>query len=604
MFGTSLNKSNASAKDSSVLSSSLSKSASNKSSISSRGKDKDKENQDLARKSSQSSVQKVKGDTGNASMNEGDTTANKESTESSADKFKKFENEGVIFKAKLIGAELVMEPRGDKMCQNSIQRLKAIIKGTNSHKRRIALKISYDGVKVCDEKSNELLHHHEVSQISYIAGDETDNRTFGYVSDVPNKAHQFICFKTSGPAITVMSVISSLFEAVLELKNKQSEKDKQPLAAVNDSASATKVNRQDSIDLIGDSGIMDGDLSMVSSNSAAAGATEQIGIVKGGGVSVDGQDKHSAVLDNLVMATSPGDSFSATPTNSSKTKKQSTIDLIFDDLFTGLTDPIIVDKNDSLISYKGPYASNAPDNNSFVCSTSYGTNCGGTMMSSNQSLDNSGAGVSRPQQQQSISSNLDSSANNIKALLGDPFSFSDPYVENYTRPIPSRQIGIRPIPKRQNSTPASGMLQPPASLPRPAPTFQSASGFPAQVQNRSLVYNHSSVSLSDAALTRQSSFNIPPPAHLSQQQQQQVPSARSISVSADPHVDRYAVFNDIDNLPSIFESSVAMSTSTTTSNINISNANASTNNNNNSSSNINSSNIFRQTNPFNDDFFA
>lgn len=142
------------------------------------------------------------------------------------DNFKRFEDEGVVFKAKLIGSELVLEPKGDKMCQNSFQRLKAIIKGTNSHKKRVVLKISYDGVKVYDEKTNEILHHHEVSQISFIASDDTDNRTFGYVGDVPNKAHQFVCFKSSGPAINVISVINSLFEAVVE-KKKQAEREKQ-----------------------------------------------------------------------------------------------------------------------------------------------------------------------------------------------------------------------------------------------------------------------------------------------------------------------------------------------------------------------------------------
>lgn len=612
MFGTNLNKSNSSAKDSSVLSSSIGKSSSSKSNsinIGIKGKDKDKENQDVAKKFSYSSSLKIKGDIGTTGSTESDTTTvgaaaqtaatNKETIESPTDKFKKFENEGVIFKAKLIGTELVIEPRGDKMCQNSIQRLKAIIKGTNSHKRRITLKISYDGVKVSDEKTNELLHHHEVSQISYIAGDETDSRTFGYVSDVPNKAHQFICFKTSGPAINVMSVISGLFEAVLELKNQQSEKDKQPIAAINDSvvATATKVNRQDSVDLIGDSGIMDGDLSMISSASATTGnLVNQAGITKGRGIGGDILDKNSStMLDGLVMASSPGDSYGATPTNISKSKPQSTVDLIFDDLFTGLTDPIIVDKNDSLISYKGNFGKGAPDNSSITCSTSYGTNGGGNMISSNQSLNNSGMSSTRPSQQPSISSNLDSSANNIKALLGDPFSFSDQYIEGHLRAIPPRQPGTRPIPKRQNSTPASSILQPPASLPRPAPTFQSSMGPSAQAPNRSLVYNHSSVSLSDAALTRQSSFNMPQQSHLSQQlqqqhQQQQVP-ARSHSVSTDPHVDRYAVFNDIDNLPSIFESSVAMSTSTTS--ISANNINANTN-----------TNVFRQTNPFNDDFFA
>src|SRR5438094_48243 len=47
----------------------------------------------------------------------------------------KFMGDGIEFKGKLIGSELVPEPRGEKMCQNSLQRLKAIVKGTKSHKK-------------------------------------------------------------------------------------------------------------------------------------------------------------------------------------------------------------------------------------------------------------------------------------------------------------------------------------------------------------------------------------------------------------------------------------------------------------------------------------
>lgn len=297
------------------------------------------------------------------------------------DKFKKFENEGVVFKAKLIGSELVMEPRGDKMCQNSIQRLKAIIKGTNSHKKRIVLKISFDGVKVFDEKTNEILHHHEVSQISYIASDDTDNRTFGYVSDVPNKAHQFICFKTSGPAMSVMSVISALFESVLERKNKQEaeSKDKKQEEQQHDNSQLIEtITSSNPIDVI--------------------------------------QPPPPKVMSD----------------NSSKAKKQD----LFDDLFGG-----------------------------------------------------------------------------------------DLVIE-------------------------------PSSLPKPAIISPTSDGFGIRSgHNRSLIYNHSSVSLSDAALTRQSTFNFQASPtqniNINQAQQQQ---QRQKQKQADGVIDRYSVFNDIDSLPSIFES--------------------------------------------------
>lgn len=334
------------------------------------------------------------------------------------DNFKRFEDEGVVFKAKLIGSELVLEPRGDKMCQNSIQRLKAIIKGTNSHKKRVVLKISYDGVKVYDEKTNEILHHHEISQISFIASDDTDNRTFGYVGDVPNKAHQFVCFKTIGPAINVISVINSLFEAVVD-KKKQAEKKKQ--------------EEKDKI-IISDDDIF----GLATETTIPSAATTGINTM-------------TATSTKAVNITSSNNAYA--PVMSQATSRA---------------------------------ASNA---------AAFATNISPSSVTSSS--------ISKDQ--------ID--------LIDDSGIMACAWPST---PIP---VAAKPTP------------------------------------NRSLIYNHSSVSLGDAPLTRQSSY-------------------ASSSVKNDSFVDRYAVFNDIDNLPSIFESTSLNSTSTL------------------------KANMFRRTNPFDDDFFA
>lgn len=424
--------------------------------------------------------------------------SNNANSTDNADKHKRFENEGVVFKAKLIGSELVMEPRGDKMCQNSIQRLKAIIKGTNSHKKRIVLKISYDGVKVYDEKTNEILHHHEVSQISYIASDDTDNRTFGYVSDVPNKAHQFICFKTTGPAISVMSVISALFEAVLERKNKAEREEKDGGKAAKDI-----ISTQDSADLIGDSGIMEGDASIISdlTNEKSTPYSQLTAPMS--------NQSAGSILDSNIIA-SPADSFNSfSNSNSNRAKQQTSTDLMFDDLFAGLSDPIIVDKNDSLISYKhGSGASQLGD----------AFNLHQQVPQQQQPIQQS-----QPQSQLQLHNQPQQSQLKQAQRIGETTAPNLPF----------------PIPRRQNQPHRAVLLPPPSSLPRPGPTMMSSSvktGEQPASHNRSLVYNHSSVSLSDAPLTHQPSFTS------------------TWSAPNNGHVDRYAVFNDIDNLPSIFES--------------------------------------------------
>lgn len=69
----------------------------------------------------------------------------------------RFEGEGVDFKAKLIGHEEVSEPRGDKICTDTMNKLKFIaqqnLRGSGIHKQRIILNINLEGLQILEEKS-------------------------------------------------------------------------------------------------------------------------------------------------------------------------------------------------------------------------------------------------------------------------------------------------------------------------------------------------------------------------------------------------------------------------------------------------------------------
>ncbi|XP_067119277.1 protein disabled-like [Centruroides vittatus] len=139
----------------------------------------------------------------------------------------KFEGEGVTFKAKLIGIEKVDDARGDKMCQESLQRLKAAVKLAGEHKQKILLGISLDGVKIKDEKSGELMYHHQVHKISFISQDVGDTRAFGYVFGAPHSGHQFFAIKTEKSASNVVIALRDLFQTVLQMKKQEMEKVRQ-----------------------------------------------------------------------------------------------------------------------------------------------------------------------------------------------------------------------------------------------------------------------------------------------------------------------------------------------------------------------------------------
>jgi len=142
------------------------------------------------------------------------------------DPIARFSGEGVTFKAKLIGVDPVTSPRGDQMCKNAMTRLKAIVKGTGSHKQKIILSISLDGLKLMDDKTKETISQHPIPLISYISRDTSDNRAFGFVYGSPSEGHQFIGIKTEKQAIPVMQTIADLFTFVYE-KRKQEKQSKE-----------------------------------------------------------------------------------------------------------------------------------------------------------------------------------------------------------------------------------------------------------------------------------------------------------------------------------------------------------------------------------------
>lgn len=132
----------------------------------------------------------------------------------------KFSGQGVCYKAKLIGVDPVSGPRGDKMCHSSMQRLKALIKEAGSHKQRISLHISFDGVTLKDEKTGDIISSHSIPMISYISRDITDKRAFGFVYGSSDTGHQFYGIKTEKSAVPVMKTIGELFTYVYEAKKR------------------------------------------------------------------------------------------------------------------------------------------------------------------------------------------------------------------------------------------------------------------------------------------------------------------------------------------------------------------------------------------------
>ncbi|XP_069369559.1 disabled homolog 2 isoform X4 [Paralichthys olivaceus] len=137
----------------------------------------------------------------------------------------RFQGDGVRYKAKLIGIDDVPEARGDKMCQDSMMKLKGMAVAARSqgkHKQRIWVNISMSGIKIIDEKSGVIEQEHVVNKISFIARDVTDNRAFGYVCGAEGQ-HQFFAIKTAQQAEPLVIDLKDLFQVIFNIRKTEAE---------------------------------------------------------------------------------------------------------------------------------------------------------------------------------------------------------------------------------------------------------------------------------------------------------------------------------------------------------------------------------------------
>nr|KAG5709781.1 hypothetical protein BaRGS_032605 [Batillaria attramentaria] len=143
----------------------------------------------------------------------------------------RFQGNGISYRAKLIGIEDVTEARGDKLCQETIQKLKAGVRISGQHKQRIFVNVTLEGLRIYDAVSMTLLYTHPVHQISFISRDVTDSRAFGYIFGPGDGTHRFFGIKTASAAENLVLALRDLFQTVYEMKKKEMEEAKAKAAA-------------------------------------------------------------------------------------------------------------------------------------------------------------------------------------------------------------------------------------------------------------------------------------------------------------------------------------------------------------------------------------
>ncbi|KAL4235740.1 leading edge cell differentiation [Mactra antiquata] len=159
----------------------------------------------------------------------------------------RFDSPGVNFNAKLIGIDDVENARGDKMCQESMYRLKIAVKQSGQHKPKITINVSLDGIRIVDLKTHAVNHTHPVHRISFISRDITDHRAFGYVFGAGEGKHKFFAIKTEKAAEALVLTLRDLFQVVYELKKKEVEDAKHKVDEPAEEATEDKENKEDPV---------------------------------------------------------------------------------------------------------------------------------------------------------------------------------------------------------------------------------------------------------------------------------------------------------------------------------------------------------------------
>ncbi|XP_022048194.2 disabled homolog 1-like [Acanthochromis polyacanthus] len=144
----------------------------------------------------------------------------------------RFHGDGVRYKAKLIGMDTVPDVQGEKMCYESMMKLKGLEEAARKqgkHKQRVLLKISYGGLKIVDEKTGAVVHDHEKSKINYLTKDESDPRALAYIYQYTDVSMLFYIRMASLAAPVLIDIMEICQSVDQETPQKPVETPQEPV---------------------------------------------------------------------------------------------------------------------------------------------------------------------------------------------------------------------------------------------------------------------------------------------------------------------------------------------------------------------------------------
>ncbi|XDV34633.1 hypothetical protein PO909_004772, partial [Leuciscus waleckii] len=127
--------------------------------------------------------------------------------------------EGMTFNLRHLGMTLVDQPKGEELSAAAVKRIVATAKASGKKLPKVALKVSPQGIILCDIVSNQLIENISIYRISYCTADKMHDKVFAFISQNQQnetlECHAFLCAKRK-VAQAVTLTVAQAFRVAFE----------------------------------------------------------------------------------------------------------------------------------------------------------------------------------------------------------------------------------------------------------------------------------------------------------------------------------------------------------------------------------------------------
>lgn len=127
--------------------------------------------------------------------------------------------EGMTFNLRYLGMTLVDQPKGEELSAAAVKRVVATAKASGKKLPKVVLKVSPQGIVLCDRVSNQLIENISIYRISYCTADKMHDKVFAFIAQNQQnetlECHALLCAKRK-VAQAVTLTVAQAFRVAFE----------------------------------------------------------------------------------------------------------------------------------------------------------------------------------------------------------------------------------------------------------------------------------------------------------------------------------------------------------------------------------------------------